>query len=97
MAFLIGNHKFDFDCRRLSYNQLTGVISDTDRQVVTKWPILGDLPLIGQFFRNSGGERSKSELVVLVTPRIIDDSSGGTFGYGYNPSLPAARQIMSGR
>ena len=76
---------------------LTGVISDTDRQVVTKWPILGDLPLIGQFFRNSGGERSKSELVILVTPRIIDDSSGGTFGYGYNPSLPAARQIMSGR
>ena len=75
---------------------LTGVISDTDRQIVTKWPILGDLPLIGQFFRNSGGERSKSELVILVTPRIINDSSGGTFGYGYAPNLPAARQIMSG-
>ncbi|TCD58350.1 general secretion pathway protein GspD [Synechococcus sp. BS55D] len=75
---------------------LTGVISDTDRAVVTKWPILGDLPFIGQFFRNSGGERSKSELVILVTPRIIDDREGGTYGYGYKPSLPAARQVLSG-
>jgi type IV pilus assembly protein PilQ len=33
---------------------LTGVISETDRSIVTKWPILGDIPLIGQFFRRSG-------------------------------------------
>ncbi|QNI86440.1 type IV pilus assembly protein PilQ [Synechococcus sp. PROS-7-1] len=75
---------------------LTGVISDTDREVVTKWPILGDLPFVGQFFRNSGGERSKSELVIMVTPKIIDDRAGGAYGYGYRPSLPAARQVLSG-
>ena len=75
---------------------LTGVISDSDAQAVTKWPILGDIPFIGQFFRSSGGSRSKNELVILVTPRIIDDTQGGNYGYGYRPSLPAARQIMSG-
>ena len=75
---------------------LTGVISDADVQAVTKWPILGDLPLIGQFFRSSQGGRSKRELVILVTPRIIDDTQGGTYGYGYRPTLPAARQVMSG-
>ena len=75
---------------------LTGVISDQDRQAVTKWPILGDLPLIGQFFRSSLGGRTKRELVILVTPRIIDDTQGGTYGYGYSPTLPAARQVMSG-
>ena len=75
---------------------LTGVINDTDREVVSKWPILGDLPFVGQFFRSSGGQRSKSELVILVTPRIIDDRSGGSYGYGYRPNLPAARQIMTG-
>jgi type IV pilus assembly protein PilQ len=75
---------------------LTGVISDTDVQAVTKWPILGDIPFIGQFFRSSNGDRSKNELVILVTPRIIDDTQGGSYGYGYRPSLPAARQIMSG-
>ena len=75
---------------------LTGVISESDVQAVTKWPILGDIPLIGQFFRSSGGDRQKNELVILVTPRIIDDTHGGSYGYGYRPSLPAARQIMSG-
>ena len=75
---------------------LTGVISDTDVQAVTKWPILGDIPFIGQFFRSSSGDRRKNELVILVTPRIIDDTQGGSYGYGYRPSLPAARQIMSG-
>ena len=75
---------------------LTGVISDTDIQAVSKWPILGDLPLIGQFFRSSTGDRSKRELVILVTPRIMNDQQGGSFGYGYKPSLPAAKQVMSG-
>ena len=75
---------------------LTGVIQDADVQAVTKWPVLGDIPFIGQFFRSSGGSRAKRELVILVTPRIIDDTQGGSYGYGYRPSLPAARQIMNG-
>ena len=75
---------------------LTGVISDSDSRVVSKWPILGDIPLIGQFFRQTAGERSKRELVILVTPRIIDEALGGNYGYGYRPSLPAARQVLSG-
>lgn len=75
---------------------LTGVISDEDFQVVSKWPILGDLPLLGQFFRKSTGSRNKNELVILVTPRIIDDEQGGSFGYGYQPSGPDARRLMYG-
>lgn len=65
---------------------LTGVISDFDRQEVSKWPILGDIPLVGQFFRSSGSKREKRELVIMVTPRIVDDNQGGVYGYGYNPS-----------
>ena len=75
---------------------LTGVISDLDQQTVTKWPILGDIPLIGQFFRRTSGSRSKSELVVMVTPRIIDDGEGGSYGYGYQPSTNDARRLMYG-
>lgn len=74
---------------------LTGVISDSDRQVVSKWPILGDLPFVGQFFRSSGGSRDKRELVIMVTPRIIDDMEGGSFGYGYQPSTREAREFMA--
>jgi type IV pilus assembly protein PilQ len=74
---------------------LTGVISDADTQAVMKWPIVGDLPFIGQFFRNSNGSRSKRELVILVTPRIVNDEQGGTYGYGYQPSSLESRQLLS--
>lgn len=75
---------------------LTGVISDFDRSVVTKWPILGDIPLIGQFFRATNNSREKRELVIMVTPRIINDTEGGTYGYGYQPSTPASRAFLGG-
>jgi type IV pilus assembly protein PilQ len=73
---------------------LTGVISDFDVAEVSKWPILGDLPLVGQFFRASTNQREKRELVIMVTPRIINDDDGGTFGYGYQPSTQDARQFL---
>jgi len=73
---------------------LTGVISDFNSQGVDKWPILGDLPLIGQFFRNTSGTRTKNELVILVTPHIINDNDGGNFGYGYQPSTGDARRLL---
>jgi type IV pilus assembly protein PilQ len=75
---------------------LTGVISDADSQEVRKWPILGDIPLIGQFFRNSSNQRNKRELVILVTPRILDDGQGGTYGYGYQPSTREAQRMLGG-
>jgi len=73
---------------------MTGVISDLDSQVVKKWPILGDLPLVGQFFRDTAGTRRKRELVILVTPRILRDDQGGAFGYGYQPSIPQTRDFL---
>lgn len=73
---------------------LTGVISDEDRQAVTKWPILGDLPFVGQFFRSSSNNRSKNELVILVTPRIVDDVQGGAYGYGYQATTQDARRFV---
>ena len=73
---------------------LTGVISVDVQATVSKWPILGDIPLIGQFFRSSGTNRKKSELVIMVTPRVVNDVEGGSYGYGYQPSSPQAREFM---
>jgi type IV pilus assembly protein PilQ len=75
---------------------MTGVISDADQAAVTKWPILGDLPLVGQFFRSSSSERRKRELVILVSPKIVDDNQGGLYGYGYTPSTRDSRQLLGG-
>ncbi|WP_255452558.1 type II secretion system protein GspD [Synechococcus sp. RSCCF101] len=73
---------------------LTGVISESDRQVVSKWPVLGDIPLVGQFFRASTGDRQRNELVIMVTPRVINDDVGGTYGYGYRPATAPARELI---
>ena len=73
---------------------LTGVIQEQDTETATKWPLLGDLPLIGQFFRSSGSSRSKNELVILVTPSIINDDAGGAYGYGYLPGTSAGRDLL---
>ncbi|WP_295535836.1 general secretion pathway protein D [Synechococcus sp. UW140] len=73
---------------------MTGVISDFDRTEVSKWPILGDMPLIGQFFRKSSGRKEKRELVIMVSPRIINDDQGGVYGYGYQPGTAAGREFF---
>jgi len=75
---------------------IAGVISDSTRSAVKKWPIVGDLPVIGQFFRDSANSREKRELVILVTPRILDDTQGGAWGYGYRPSTSDAQRFMGG-
>ncbi|WP_366525025.1 secretin N-terminal domain-containing protein [Acaryochloris sp. IP29b_bin.137] len=64
---------------------LTGIIQDQDRVSVSKVPILGDIPLLGRLFRRENNSRQRSELVVLVTPQIVDDSDQTTFGYRYTP------------
>jgi type IV pilus assembly protein PilQ len=74
---------------------LTGVIADSDIQQVRKWPLLGDIPFVGQFFRASEGNRSKRELVILVTPKIVNDLDGGSYGYGFRPDSREARGVMS--
>ena len=73
---------------------LTGVIQDSDRQIARKWPVLGDLPLIGQLFRGSSSSRQKNELVIIVTPSILDDDNGGAYGYGYRPGTEEATRLI---
>ncbi len=50
---------------------LAGLISDEDRSGASKVPGLGDLPLLGRLFANERDELSKTEIVLLITPRII--------------------------
>ncbi len=72
---------------------LSGIIQDTDKTTVSKVPLLGDIPLLGRLFRKESGERSRNELVVLVTPRALDDSDQATTSYQYAPS-PDAQKLL---
>ena len=50
---------------------LAGLISDEDRQSASKIPGFGDLPLLGRLFSTQRDETTKTEIVLLITPRII--------------------------
>jgi type IV pilus assembly protein PilQ len=60
---------------------------------VTKWPILGDLPIVGSLFRGSSTENQRAEVIVLVTPQVLDDSDRSGYGYGYVPGQDAQDMI----
>lgn len=58
-----------------------------DRRIIkdlTKFPMLGDIPILGTLFRSTHFQNNESELVFVITPRIV-----GTFKPGEKPQLPA--------
>ena len=53
-----------------------GLIQESEQKTVNKIPLLGDLPVIGTVFRTTITSKTKSELVVMLTPKIINDDEG---------------------
>ncbi len=64
---------------------LSGIIQESDRVTTSKVPILGDIPLLGALFRSTNRNNERRELIVLLTPQIIDDSDASVYGYSYTP------------
>lgn len=73
---------------------LSGIIQDEDRTTVTKVPILGDIPILGALFRRTDRGNNRREVIVLVTPRVLDDSDRSAFGYSYTPG-PQIQRVLS--
>ncbi|MFI5332190.1 MAG: type II and III secretion system protein family protein, partial [Desulfobaccales bacterium] len=49
---------------------MAGLLKDEDRSVISKVPLVGDVPILGNLFRSSNWQKQQTELVVLVTPHI---------------------------
>ncbi|MCC5600077.1 type IV pilus secretin family protein [Nostoc favosum] len=97
--FLVSERSLNSGLIRLRDGQtliLSGIIQDSDRTTISKIPILGDLPLIGSLFRSTNRQNQRNEVIVLLTPQIMDDSENSSYGYNYNPS-PEVRQILERR
>lgn len=93
---LLAERKINSGTIRLRDNQtliLSGIISDQDRVSVQKVPILGDLPILGSLFRRTTRDSQRREVIVLLTPQIMDDSDRSTFGYAYVPGAEARRAL----
>ncbi len=50
-----------------------GLIQDSDSKTMSKIPLLGDLPLVGQLFRNQSRTHKRTEVLVFVTIRLAKD------------------------
>ncbi|MGB1009688.1 MAG: type IV pilus secretin PilQ [Thiolinea sp.] len=53
---------------------LGGVHEETKINGTTKVPVLGDLPVVGQLFRKTNKSDNKRELLIFVTPKIVDSN-----------------------
>ncbi len=56
---------------------IAGLFSDVDSETLTKVPFLGDIPFLGEVFRNRQKQRSKDEVVFLITPHLVPDDGPG--------------------
>lgn len=50
---------------------LAGLILDDERKNASKLPGLGDIPIVGRLFANQEDKKSKTEIVLAITPRVI--------------------------
>jgi type IV pilus assembly protein PilQ len=55
---------------------LGGIYEQTERNDVDKVPFFGDLPVMGNLFKRKTVQTDKTELLIFVTPKVMDDSLG---------------------
>jgi pilus assembly protein CpaC len=51
---------------------IAGLLSDDIVESVEKFPVLGDVPVLGALFRSSQFQREETELVLVVTPHLVE-------------------------
>jgi pilus assembly protein CpaC len=67
---------------------IAGLMDNRATQQLSKIPGIGDIPILGNLFKSRIINRSNSELLVLVTPRVIDPVKLDT-----PPALPPANPV----
>lgn len=50
---------------------IAGLIRSSVRERLSKFPVLGEVPILGTLFRSSEYQKNESELIILVTPRLV--------------------------
>ena len=73
---------------------LTGVIQDTDIEKIYKYPLIGDLPILGSLFRSRAGTSDKRELIVLVTPRIMQENENNLNNFNIDLINKNAKELI---
>jgi general secretion pathway protein D len=56
---------------------LGGLMKEVEHKTVKKFPILGSIPLIGLIFQHHVVKKERADLLILITPRIVEPSLAG--------------------
>ena len=54
---------------------IAGLLLENASDNISKYPLLGDLPILGMLFRSSAYQKKQTELVIVVTPRLVKPSN----------------------
>lgn len=52
-----------------------GLLDSDDTKTITKIPILGDIPILGELFKYHNDSKQKSEIMILITPRVVNETT----------------------
>ena len=55
---------------------IAGLLHRTSLQDITKFPWLGDVPVLGTLFKSDAYQREETELVIIITPYLVEPTSG---------------------
>lgn len=50
---------------------IAGLLKDNVREIVRKFPLLGDIPVLGALFRSTSFQKNETELIIIVTPHLV--------------------------
>lgn len=50
---------------------IAGLLKDSVRDSISKYPFLGDVPILGNLFRSRSFQKNETELVIIVTPHLV--------------------------
>ena len=68
---------------------ISGILDQRTTDTLSKIPGIGDIPVLGQLFRSKSLDRSTMELMVIVTPKIVDPLNGTALPSTPTPAMPA--------
>jgi len=72
---------------------IAGLISDRFQNTRSSVPLFGDIPLIGNFFSHLSQEKKKVELVIFLTPYVVDRQLSDRIRQGHELRLEQIREI----
>lgn len=52
-----------------------GLLNSEDSKIIQKVPVLGDIPILGELFKYHNNSRQKSEIMILLTPRVVNENT----------------------